>query len=86
MTAAEIIDLIKNVGFPIAVAAFVVMRLEPRLDRLIDAMRDVTDVEKTHARLKKPLDEQAAHIIEHVEHDTRAIVNAVIWRDNGGRP
>lgn len=78
MTAAEIIDLVKNVGFPIAVAGFVLWRLEPRLDKLIEAVRDVSDPDKTLVRLRPLFDEQRKEIVADVAHDVRAALTPVL--------
>lgn len=85
MTAAEIIDLVKNVGFPIAVAVFVLYRLDARLGDVNAKLGDVVraldalgDPDKTAARLKPLFDAQAARIVEDVIHETRAALNPVL--------
>lgn len=40
--ADEIYSLIANVGFPIAVAAYLLVRLEGKMDRLTEAVQQLT--------------------------------------------
>lgn len=40
----EILKAISNVGFPIAVAVFVLIRIEPKLDKLIKVIGDLVPV------------------------------------------
>ena len=77
-------DLIGKVGVPAAMLGYILWRIEPRLDRLIAAVQEVSDPDKTAARFKAPLDEQARHIIHEVDHNTRgAIAHLSYRRDNG---
>lgn len=39
----ELIDFVSRVGFPIAVALFVLIRLNGKLDRLVDALHRLTE-------------------------------------------
>lgn len=40
---SELINIIKEVGFPIAVAAWVLVRLNGKLDKLTQALERITD-------------------------------------------
>lgn len=39
----ELISIISNVGFPIFIAMFLLIRLETKIDQLISAFMDLTD-------------------------------------------
>lgn len=79
MTAAEIIDLIKNVGFPIAVAGFLLWRIEPLLKDLIAAVRDLSDHPEKMAEHLKPLfKEQTDAMVRDMGHDTRGALGPVM--------
>jgi hypothetical protein len=49
MTLPEVADFIKSVGFPIAVALFVLLRIEPRIRELTAALVDLRVVLARHA-------------------------------------
>jgi hypothetical protein len=40
----DLLELIQQAGFPIAIAAYVVMRLEPKIDRLIENQVQISAV------------------------------------------
>ena len=80
MTLAEIADLIKTVGFPIAVAAFVLVRLDKRLADVVKALEALNDPEKTAARLKPLLTEHRDDIVSEVDHRLRGVIHASILK------
>ena len=42
----ELLDAISNVGFPIAVAVYILIRIEPRLNKLADAINKLVPIIK----------------------------------------
>ena len=42
----ELLDAISNVGFPIAVAVYILIRIEPRLNKLADAINKLIPIIK----------------------------------------
>ena len=42
MSAADVTDVIMKLGFPVAVAAFVLVRIDPLLRKLTDAVQGLT--------------------------------------------
>ena len=89
MTAAEIVEIIKTVGFPIAVAAFVLIRLDKRLAEVVRALEALKDAVRavenepgaTPSRLRPLLDEQRKEIVAEVNQDMRAAMSAFARRD-----
>lgn len=78
MTLPEIADFIKTVGFPVAVAGFVLWRLDRRLGDLVTATRDLSDPDKTAARLRPLFQEHTRDIVADVGHDTRGAVGPLM--------
>ena len=50
----DIVTLIQNVGFPIAVASYVLFRMNGKIGKLTDAVKDNTDATKALSEAVRP--------------------------------
>lgn len=74
MTFEAAMTGIERLGFPTVLVFVLLWKVIPALDEIKKALWALSDVEKTHERLRKPMEDQAAHIIKEVEHNTRGIL------------
>lgn len=78
MTFDAAVTAVERLGFPTVLVFVLLWKVIPALDEIKKALWALSDVEKTHARLKKPLDEMAKQVIADVGHDTRGALGPLM--------
>lgn len=65
-----LVRLIGDVGFPIAIASFVILRLNGKVGKLADAMKDLAEALREHNRQSEGIERRLEHL-EYQDHVTK---------------